>query len=578
MTRAQRALLVGGGVVAAAVGGILLAGAGTRDFAQAVHVVKAGVGAAAAAFYFYELWRESHRRPLAERWKKTVLVSLGVLSIALYFNAFKLGYEKWYHRHDQYHYYFGAKYFPELGYDRLYRCTLIAEDELGRVEAPDGRTYDLRAEARHSGRKLRDLGGTNLLIPAAEVLASPEECTRHFSTAKWEAFKRDTVFWRSETNKEYWHGMQKDHGFNPPPVWILLGRFVSGLMPASVGFQIVLASLDVFFALGMFAAIAWAFGWRAFAVAAIVWGCEGAADPYYWTGGAFLRQGWLLFTVLAACLTRKRWFALGAASMVLAALLRIFPGLLVVGWLVVAGWHLVRHRRMAPHHLRMLAGGVVAAALLVGGSAAVLGKDTYVAFYQHIALHDRTPLTNHMGMRVVIAHKWGSGQKSGRMEHTKDDKLVDPFRLWKDMRVARYDRYRWVAYLIMAGTAAASIVVLRRVRSMWMAQALSVVWVVLLAQLTNYYYGFLLCAVPLIRVRRDLELAFYGYVFLTQIVFLKASWLDDKYTLQTYAALLLSYLLMAAFWPKAKALPVAAAPEAGRKQVVAAATPPALGA
>jgi hypothetical protein len=560
--------------VAAAVGGILLAGAATRDFVQGVHVVKGGVGVAAAAFFFYELWRENQRRPVADRWRKTVLVSLGVLSVALYFNAFKLGYEKWYHRHDQYHYYFGAKYFPELGYDRLYRCTLIAEDELGRVKA-DGRSYDLRAEARHADRKVRDLGGTNLLIPAIEVLQAPEECKRHFSAEKWEQFKQDTLFWRSEANKEYWHRMQKDHGFNPPPVWILLGRFAASLMPASVVFQILLASLDVFFAVGMLAAIAWAFGWRAFAVAAIVWGCEGAADPYYWTGGAFLRQDWLFFTVLATCLARKRWFALAAGSLVLAALLRIFPGLLVIGWLVVAGWHVARHRRMAPNHLRMLVGGTIAAAILVGGSAGVLGKDSYVAFYQHIALHDRTPLTNHMGMRVVLAHKWGSGQQSGRMEHTEDAKLVDPFQLWKDMRVARYDRYRWVAYLIMVVTAAASIQVLRRVRAMWVAQALSVVWIILLAQLTNYYYGFLLCAVPLIRVRRDLELAFYGYVFVTQVVFLKASWFDDRYTLQTYAALILSYLLIAAFWPnaKARAVPVTVASDVARRPVRAGATP-----
>jgi hypothetical protein len=83
-----------------------------------------------------------------------------------------------------------------------------------------------------------------------------------------------------------------------------------------------------------------------------------------------------------------------------------------------------------------------------------------------------------------------------------------------------------------------------------------------MAQLTNYYYGFLVCAVPLIRVRRDLELAFYGYVLVTQVVYAKAYWNDDKYTLQTYAALILSYLLIAAFWPKKKELPQAASDKA----------------
>ncbi|MEJ7727632.1 MAG: hypothetical protein WKG00_00280 [Polyangiaceae bacterium] len=553
MTRGQRALLLGGGLVVLAVGGILLAGAATKDFVQGVHVVKACVGLAAAGFYFYELSRDNQRRPIAERWKKLVMITLGVLSIALYFNAFKLGYEKWYHRHDQYHYYMGAKYFPELGYDWLYRCTVIAEDELGKVTDDKGRVFDLKAEARHGDRKVRDLGATNLLIPAAQVLEEPGICKDHFAPERWEAFKTDVKYFRLEANKEYWHGMQKDHGYNPPPVWTLFGRFWAALSPASVKFQIVLASLDVFFNLGMLAAVAWAFGWRAFAVAAILWGCEGAADPYYWTGGAFLRQDWLFFSVLAACLSRKKYHALAAASMVQAALLRVFPGVLVMGWLVLAGWHLVRHKRFAPTHLRMLLGGTIATVVLVGASLVWVGKDSYKAFYEHtIVVHDRTPLTNHMGLRVVIAHKWGSGQKSGRMEHTKDDKLVDPFQLWKDMRVARYDKYKWIGYLWMAATMAAFVWVLRRVRTPWVAQALSVVWIILMAQLTNYYYGFLVCAVPLIKVRRDLELAFYGYVFVTQMVWLKAYWNDDKYTLQTYAALILSYLLIAAFWDKKK--------------------------
>src|SRR5262249_44731402 len=89
-----------------------------------------------------------------------------------------------------------------------------------------------------------------------------------------------------------------------------------------------------------------------------------------------------------------------------------------------------------------------------------------------------------------------------------------------------------------------------RVRLPWVAQGLSVVWVILLSQLTNYYYGFMLCAVPLLLLRPDLELAFYGYVVVTQVVWLTATWIDDRSTLHTALALALSYLLLAAFWPR----------------------------
>jgi hypothetical protein len=544
-------LLEAGAVVAVVVGYFLVVQRIVPDFSRGVHVTKMVVGALAAGAVFYERRREGERRPVAERWKRFVGITLAVLSVALYFNAFKLGYQKWYHRHDQYHYYMGSKYFPELGYDRLYRCTVIAEDELGVVRNEKGQSFDLSKEARHGDRKVRDLGNTNLLIPAADVLADPASCKTHFSPEKWEAFKADTKFFRFEADKNYWHGMQKDHGYNPPPVWTLIGRFFAGLSPASVKFQLFLGSLDVFYMLGMLAGLWWAFGWRVFAVGAILWGCEGAGDPYYWTGGAFLRQDWLFFSVMAVCLARKRWYALAAASLVHAALLRIFPGLLVVGWLVTAGWHVYRHKRMAPHHLRMLIGGTIAAAILVGASVAVIGKDSYRQFYHHtIVVHDRTPLTNHMGMRVVVAHKPGKGPASGRMKYTKDDKLVDPFQTWKDMRVQRYHRYRWIAYGILAATVVAFAYVLRRVRSPWVAQGLSCVFVILGSQLTNYYYGFLVCAVPLIRIRRDFELAFFGYVILTQVVWLTAYWNDDKYTMQTLLALLLSYGLIGGLWPR----------------------------
>ena len=76
----------------------------------------------------------------------------------------------------------------------------------------------------------------------------------------------------------------------------------------------------------MFAAIYWAFGWRVFAVAAIFWGCQLPAE-YFWTGGAFMRQDWLFWLVLSACLVRKRFHALGGAAFAYSTLLRVFPGL-----------------------------------------------------------------------------------------------------------------------------------------------------------------------------------------------------------------------------------------------------------
>jgi hypothetical protein len=545
------------------------------DHARGVDITKAAIAITAGVCVFYEQHRAVARRPIAERWKRFVGITLGVAAIIAYFNGFRFGYPKYYHRWDQYHYYMGAKYFPEMGYDGLYKCTVIAQDELGTVVNDDLRIgplgrYEMSKEVHASDKKIRNLGGDNLLMPVAEILEHPELCKASFSPERWNAYKQDVRFFRIASDKTYWEDMQKDHGFNPPPGWTILGRFFAELAPAGSihgGFLYLqlLAGLDLAYLLGMFIALFWAFGWRVCAVGAIFWGCQASA-PFYWTGGAFLRQDWLFFLVLAACLTRKRSYKLAGASMVYAGLLRIFPGLTVIGWLAVVGISLVRHRRMEKHHQSMLIGGVAAAAVLLPLSliacgakeirfavtkpvaSLVAGKEAYRQFYKHtLEVHDRTPLTNHMGLRVLIAHNLGRDASSGRMKYTKDVKLTDPFEVWKRMRNERYDKYRGVAYAIVAVTLAFFVYVLRRVKSMWIAQCLGQIFIILLSQLTCYYYSFMILAAPLTRVKRGIEAPLFALAALSVFTWRAFEYNDDRYTALTLISLLFCCGLLCAF-------------------------------
>jgi hypothetical protein len=385
-----------------------------------------------------------------------------------------------------------------------------------------------------------------------EVLEHPETCKEHFSPERWSAYKEDVKFFRVTSDKAFWQGMQNDHGYNPPPVWTVAGKFFADRFPAGheiFGFVWVqyLAMIDVALIASMFLALWWAFGWRVFALAAVFWGCQASA-PALWTEGAFLRQDWLFLLVLSACLARKRYFALSGAALVYAGLLRVFPGLAVVGWLVVAGAYLVRHKRMAKHHQRMLLGGVLAAAVLIPVSVRVSGKDVYQEFYKHtLQVHDRTPLTNHMGLRVLISHNLGSGPASGRMKYTKDDKLTDPFEVWKRMRNERYDRYRPVAHGIVALSLLFFVWVVRRVKSMWIALCLGQIFIILGAQLTSYYYSFLILTAPLTRVKREIEIPLLGFAAVSQFVFITLGYNDDKYTALTLLSLVFCYGLLCMF-------------------------------
>lgn len=522
------------------------------DHARAVDVAKAMIAIAGAICVFYEAQRAGVRRPVAERWKKFIGIALGIAAIVAYFNGFRFGYAKYYHRWDQFHYYMGAKYFPEIGYGGLYRCTLLAQDELGKVTYTNEDTgkpvvIDMSKEVRHPDKKIRSLGGQNLLIPASEVLEQPELCKPRFAPERWELFKADVQFFRTSSDKGYWEDMQKDHGYNPPPVWTIMGRFLGELHPATTGYLQFLASFDIMYLLGMFAGLYWAFGWRVFAVGAIFWGCQSSA-PFYWTGGAFLRQDWLFYLVMSACLVRKRYFKLAGASMVYAGLLRIFPGLAVIGWLTVAGIYLFRHKRMHRIHVQVLLGGVIAAAVLIPVSLKVAGKDSYQQFYEHtLKVHDQTPLTNHMGLRVLVAHKIGSGVESGRMKYTKDTKLLDPFEVWKRMRNERYAKFRVVAYAIVAASLAFFVYVCRRVKSLWVGVCLAQIFIILLSQLTCYYYSFMILSAPLTRVKRQIEVPLFGLAALSQFIWMATYYNDDRYTALTAISLVFCYYLLCVF-------------------------------
>lgn len=603
------------------------------DYARVIDWTKLTLAMLAAVAVFYESHRAGNRRPIAARWKKFVGVTLGLAAICAYFSGFPFakaafGYSQYYHRWDQFHYYMGAKYFRELGYDGLYKCSAVAQDELGTVTwegGPRPVRVDLSKEVHHPDKKIRNLGGDNLLIPVTPFLEHPEQCRTRFAPVRWAAFKEDVKFFRFSSDKSYWEDMQKDHGYNPPPVWTVGGWVFASMFPAGHAFQLpilgkviwlqALAMLDVGYLAAMFAALWWGFGWRVFAVGAVFWGTQASA-PFYWTGGAFLRQDWLFFLVLAAALVRKRCPRLAGAALVYAGLLRIFPGLAVIGWLTVAGYYVWDHRhspagrhrplvialaaatvlaaaaihftagrplytalgavlvgaacagfyavvapRMHLMHQKVLVGGIAAAAVLIPLSRAVAGTDSYTQFFRHtLEVHDHTPLTNHMGLRVLIAQKagciadlpagWCTGPQSGRMKFTKDGKLADPFEVWKRMREERYAKYRFVAYAIIAASFAAFALALRRTRSLWIAQCLGQIWVILLSQLTCYYYSFLILTAPLTKARREIEAPLFGLAALSQIIGMNMYWNDDKYTALTFVSLLFCYALVGMFMRK----------------------------
>jgi hypothetical protein len=476
--------------------------------------------------------RIGHHVP--ERLSKAVGTGIAVLSFLVYFDFFNPNtrYIDYYHRHEFYHYYLGSKYFDEVGYKRLYACTAIAESESG------------RAEVIRRGR-IRDLGGHNLLVPMTEtiVFRAPEECKRHFSAARWQAFKADVAWFERTARGSYWDKMKTDHGYNPPPVWTMTGKLWSSLAPAGDHFFKLLAALDVLLQLGALLTIGWAFGWRVMTLASVFWGCNAPASSL-WTVGAFLRQDWFFLFILALCLAHKRRFALSGAALTWSALLRIFPVLAFAGVGLIIVLDTLERRRLRTDYRQFMTGSVAAAVVLVSASALVSGVGSHAAFADHIRGHKDTPLTNNMGLEVMLAHDW-----DGRMAFTVDERLEDSVQPWKEGHARRVHATRpWLVgvSLVVAGWLAWA---LRRTKLLWLGMALSLpLWMCLLS-LTCYYYVFFTAAAVLVRKCRALAPAYLALPGASQVLIGRFYWYDDRYTAQSYLFLAFALCTLYALSP-----------------------------
>jgi hypothetical protein len=454
----------------------------------------------------------------SERQRRRLGLAITVFGFLLYFDFFvpNTRYENYYHRHELYHYYLGSKYFTEVGYERLYACTAIAEVELGR--GSHIRTL-----------KIRDLGGSNLLVPTTEtyVFSDPDQCKRHFEPDRWRSFKSDVAWFESSARGDYWDNMRGDHGYNPPPVWTMTGKFFADLAAPSDAFFKLLASIDVMLQLGVLLMLNWAFGWRVMTLAAVFFGCNLPAN-IHWTCGAFLRQDWVFFFTAAICLARKRRFELSGAALAWSSLLRIFPVVAFTGVGLIMAFHWLRHRRLHRDHIRFALGALLAGTLLIGASVRVTGADAYPDFVTHIRAHKSTPLTNNMGLEMIVAHDW-----SGRMVFTRDLRLADDMSAWMSHYAERVKAMRPVIILISLVVFAWTAWALRRIKRLWAGIILSIPLLMSVLCLTCYYYAFFFAAAALTALVPALGPAYLALAAGSQVL-TRFYWIDDQYTAESY--------------------------------------------
>ena len=450
------------------------AGAAPLLWPRQVGGVKAVVASAATLLLALGWWLERRRRGgRPHRARNAGLALLGLLGVACWTNLFQFNYPGFGHASDTFHYYLGAKYFPELRYTRLYACVAVADAESG-------------LEAAVLERPMRDLE-SNTLVGSAAALASPQACKSHFGDVRWAAFRRDVDFLRSRVQPGRWRRFQQDHGYNATPVWGVLGRAVTGGGAATPAKLAALRALDPLLLVLMGAGIFWAFGWRIACVAAVFWGTNYAA-PYGWTGGSILRQDWLAATVLGICALRRERSASAGALLAIAALLRLFPALVIAGVALGTLGRFSRTRKLSllASERRFAAGVLGAVAVAIPLSIAVNGTSSWREFAENSRVHLSTPLANHLGLRTVLSY-----DASMRTELARDATQDDPMGPWKQARREHFERYA-ALYGVLVLVFGALIARAAAAQPLWIGAVLGVAWIPVGAELTAYYWTVLL--------------------------------------------------------------------------------------
>jgi hypothetical protein len=443
-----------------------------------------------------ECWYERRgRNGTARVLRDRTFAALTVLGVAAYVNFGTLHEGRFIHIWDTYHYYVGAKYSPELGYDLLYRCTAVADAESGLRREVETRTMtDLR---------------TNQQVTTLDILLHPETCVRRFSPARWDSFKYDVAWFRERVDWRTWHQMQRDHGYNATPVWNALGHLLADLSPASDLQITCLALLDPVLLVAALALLRRSFGWRACAIAALTLGTF-YPSRFYWTGGAFLRFDWLFCIVAGLCALKKERPLLAGAALAYAAVLRLFPAVLLVGPVLAALDHVRRTRTWNPAHLRLFAGAAIAVAIAVPSALAISG-DCGESFVENTIKHAETPLTNHMGLPTLLSYRPDTTVRQLRERTTAD--------LWPRFKQARLEALSDARPVIIAAGLVVLVLLVRAARhELWRITALSLVLIAVFLQLTCYYYVFVIALAVLAERRPRIGVVLLGMCAASMLV------------------------------------------------------------
>jgi hypothetical protein len=309
------------------------------------------------------------------------------------------------HFHEFFHYYLGAKYFRELGYEGLYDCTALADAE---IAAEQG------VPPRISGyvRDLHDVLTDKTYDEAKRHCR--EELRPGISAARWASFENDLRELQRLVRDDWWNIVVHDAGFNPPPSWVVVDSAIANVIPIRLGTSptfLFATMLDMVLVLACFRALRRFFGAAAAAMAVIYFGAS-FISTYGWTGGAFLRYTWVASIVFALAATVRGHWMLAGALFAAATCDRLFPLGFAIGAVLPLAVRAMRSPDDRRRLLRFATGFSGVVAVLVVLSTVLFGVESWHVFFWRILRHGDVYFVMNIGLKKVLTWRdWVASQR-----------------------------------------------------------------------------------------------------------------------------------------------------------------------
>ncbi|MET0388562.1 MAG: hypothetical protein ABW321_21505 [Polyangiales bacterium] len=450
------------------------------------------VGALVLLFLRYRKRKASGASPAVSSFRAKVLVAVVVLfACAVFHNLGKPRSGEFVHYGEMFHYYLGSKYFKELGYYELYNAVIVADAEQDNSLAGMPFYTDL-TNYKNARRETALRDGARARVKAL------------FAEPRWHVFKEDVAFFKQATGMPQSRVIAfllMDHGYNASPVSTFVLGTITNVVPVT---QLpLLASVDLLLVAAMIGLVFSAFGLEMGALFAVYFFVNILNDHGY-VSGALLRYDWLLCIVIAVCLIEKGRRVPAAFFLVLSAMLKVFPAVLLYG-VGVSVFQKVRAERRVDKttvQLGLVAGLTALGLFLLPAVAFGSVLKPWQEFSAKTTLHDSGVYVNHLGLRGMVLFEPNHLSLERFVTAYKSRYTDDIVRHWQDVKEYELGQKRPVIVICALLVLACVTVIIWHRRGDLIEAAL---WPLLLVYAISYpshYYYVFLCLFVLLFFRR----------------------------------------------------------------------------